>query len=1460
MRRPLSTPAVFAALLALAGQPSATSAQADKPRKPNAGEPAKTLSPTSYLNTSFQAQEALDRVRTHLHNKNWSAAAATYQDIGEKFGHYLIDIAPGRYVSIRRYVNIQVAGWPKIGLAAYRAAFEKAAETAMARGRGTGTVEGLVSIATRYYATETGARALDEASQLAIENGDFQSASQRYTDLLSNHPDREKHRLEWQTKRALCSAWQGDLTKLRKLDRELDTVSSGSRVDWAGRSRTLGRFVKEMLAQIEESGSHPPLPSATGTQMFCGNADRSAFFATTPAVEARLWRFTDFGKGGFAGLEDREDLNVGTTSAYLRSLGSGRLLTSIPVFGGGRLYCHDNRSVWAIDPDSTDKPVWRADLFSSPSVDARWTSEDEPPNQFTTLWADGRLFVHLEHKPGKTGGAEAHKTSALACLDAATGKTVWQNDLKDLASAFEDLRLDGAPLLHHGKLFVVARRRKAFGFETCLLLCLEPQTGRLLWRTHIGEAPTGSYGYYRPTRAHPAATGDMVIVHTNLGTVAAVSATTGHVIWLTAYPSRYADDSEMAWSTRMGRPVRSWQYQPTMLWRDTVLCVPLDLEEILILKQKDGRIHKRIPLERLFNPDTLLGLHDDLLYAVGNQVVCFDLSAGKIAWQRPLAEGQLLGRGVVTAGGLFIPTNRALLHYPLDGGPAKTFSWKPKEAGNLIALPDQIVVAAADSLSGLVSVDAALTRLTDRMKQRPEDHGRALALADLAFDIGENSQGLDAVREAVDRLGGFARIHDDQTRRQLFQRLLELSRRLSRTTKQPARPPQASIQGPANIGDLDAAIDLLKMAGQCTTQPQEQVIYRLLLAGVQLRRGRPGAAVLTYQQILSDRSLRRLRLRILRELMPPESGATFGSADEEVESLVGFRVEKWIDGLIRRYGRGAYAAVEDRARDRLKVARATEDTVALLEVAEAFPNSRTRTDALLAHARLALALHQQRAALRSYRLVASDVQDARRPAVLREFINALSDAGQLEQADHWLQRGIRDDPSFRFEQDGRRIGFAQLRRLITGDRRFRSAAHSVMTWPVKKTFSRLYSDRVAVLAPMFNRLPAAGWGAILTYANGRIEARSAVSGRSLWPAPVPCRNQPLFLGTAAQSDVFATTRRLFAVSRSGGQVIWQFGTEAPDDPSADPESLPAWTSYAMTGKRLFVTSDRSELVCIDLQYGNLRWHRETGDGAANHLAADDRHVFYARWQGRHNAIHILSAETGEEIGTALADEARTFQQLIPTGDGNLLAVLSRSILAIRPADGEVLWRIDTPDHYVLASLALGVDGLFVSDDGRRIAKYDLDTGRELWRTPPVDGDDRDGLWSEVVGMRLLAASADALAAFDTADGRELWTTRSPPGLKLQPPIVVAEALITISPESEKAETKDSEPSGPPQQTDGRRYRIRRFNLTDGRESPVTETGALVTEPLKSFGGLFARNRCLLLLDGQRLVGYVGPAH
>ena len=1488
-------PLIFTAILLSApvggfGQPGEVPA-------PNVADDAPPdVSPdAAYLNTSFEAEEAIQRAQKHVTQGRWPAAATAFQRIGEVYGDYIIRVDKRRYFSIRRYVNKRIAGWPAVGLAAYRNAYERSAETALAHALDQFDDDPLVAIAEKYYPTQTGATALDAAAERAIERGDFQSARQWYTYLIATHPDRGERAPFWRTKRALCTAWRGDLTPLRKLSNDMPPENPGPQVTWAGRKRPLGAFIRDMLKQLETR--NPQLATrnsqlatrnskletrnskleTSSVSTFCGGANRRAFFESTAEPEARLWRFKKLAQR--EPLVDKEHVEFADArqNAYLRSVQSGRLLASMPVFGDGLLYSHDANSVLAVDPEDTSRPIWQFDLDPDAATEPQWISEDEPPEQFTSLLADGKLYVHLDRTQTRSDAEAPHEASTLVCLDAATGQLLWRNDLESLASQFEDIQLDGAPLLHHGRLFAVARRRKAFGFEACLLLCLDPTTGRREWQTHVGEAATGSYGYARPTRTHPAAAGDLIIVQTNLGTIAAVSATTGRVAWLTCYPSLDGGQADAAWPARFGRPIRSWQYQPTIVWRDALVCTPLDTEDMLILDQNDGRLKHRIPLDTLFNPETILGLHGDLLYTAGGQLVCYDLAARNIAWQRPLAEGRLFGRGALTTAGVFLPTDHGLLRYPLDGGPARIYRWGPEEAGNVLALPDQIVIASADALTGLIAKQAAFDRLTRRMTDRPKDPRAALALADLAFRTGENRRGLDATQQAGVRLGGFDRINDEPTRRQVFDQLIRFARYLAHeqpadhprpVTQTDAAPPQPEAQNPKpetpnsqpatrnpQLATLHAAVKLLEMAGQCAPDNEGRVSCRLLLARMQLMRKNAEEAIRTYQQILSDRALRNTRIRIPANSYPPNLRSTV-ARDDLPPPAVALRVEDWINRLIAEHGRRVYEPIEQQARERLKTATAQTDLLACIELAVAFPNSQTAVEALLVHARLAGRRQQWKQAFRSYRRVLTEARCENRPEILREFALRLAENDRHGEADQWLERGSRDHPAFRFDRDGRKIGFDDLRPILIGDRVVRSAAHPTVALRLKKPYVRLFTDRVAVLSPGFDRLPETHWDAAITYAAGLLEAKGATTGRNIWPRPVPCEAEPNFLGVACGRYVFATTHRVFALTCTSGQPAWQFGEEPPDDPLADPESLQTWTDHAMAAQRLFCTSDHGDLVCIDLQDGSLRWRRETGSGSAGHLAANDRHAFYTRWKGRHNVVEIHDTDTGRPLHTVRPEKSWPFQALVPAGDDMLLAVRSSSILAIDAVTGAIRWRIDTPDHFVLSTLNTTVDGLFISDDSRRLTRYDLYTGRQRWRTPPIGTDTRDGLWAEIVGGRLLAASRNALVAFDSADGRRLWEADDPPGLRIQPPIVVANALITVGVVERSAEAADPPP--PPREAprEGRRYHIRAFRLTDGRPIPLSGDGPLITEPVRNFSGLVARNHALLLLDADRLIGYV----
>ncbi|MCZ6682252.1 MAG: PQQ-binding-like beta-propeller repeat protein, partial [Planctomycetota bacterium] len=659
---------------------------------------------SSYVNTNFEAQEALSRAEGLVALGKWSAAAAAFQSVGDSFGTSIERIDRCRFISIRDHVNRRIAGWPADGIAAYREAFEGRAAEALRRAQQGREIEALVGVGERFYATGPGAAALDAAAELAIERGDFASARQWYARLLADHPERDRLGDQWRVKASLCSAWAGDSAALRAISDELPPDQPGPSVAWGGREQPLGEFVRAVLS--DDDTFKRVITVAARSSMLGGGPDRRGFFESNATAEAVLWRFSSFDSRP-RNLGDVHEPDSLRSESAMRELQSGRRLSMSPVAGGGLIFVHNHRTVWAIDAESPDSAAWRYDLVDGPLQQPRWLSEEELPPLSTSTWSDGRLYVHLDREPPSSIDGRVGESSVLVCLDAKHGRELWRNEMKGFASKFEETRIDGAPLVHQGRLFAVVRRRKPFGFEACFLHRFDMQTGQLVWSAHVGEAATGSYGYRRATLSHPAAEGDRIFVQTNLGTVAAVSATTGRIAWLRRYKSKFADGAEGHWPSRLGEQMRSWQYQPTVLWQDRVLCMPLDMTSILVLDQNDGREIRRIPLSRLYAPQYILGVHGDLLYTVGTQVTGYDLRADQPAWTRPLAEGRPFGRGIVTSSGLFIPTTHGLLRYPLDGGAAGVYAWSLESAGNLIALPDQIVVASSGSVFGLVGMENA---------------------------------------------------------------------------------------------------------------------------------------------------------------------------------------------------------------------------------------------------------------------------------------------------------------------------------------------------------------------------------------------------------------------------------------------------------------------------------------------------------------------------------------------------------------------------------------------------------------------------------------------------------------------------------------------------------------------------------------------------------------------------------
>lgn len=1447
-----------------------------------------------YLDTSFEAEQALRRAEQLAEDGQWLEAATRLQQVVRDFGRHVILAEPGRYIAIHEAIGRRIARWPDAGLATYRRAFEPAARAALNTARTSGDLPGLLRVGQDYFATFSGAEALDLAAQYAIEQGQFVAARRWLTRLCNEHPDRSQFGDPWRVKSALCSAWLGDRSILEALAEEFTADRPGPVVSWAGSDLPIGDFVRRQLSELQTAAVRNAegtssivsgIADAASPTIFCGAAHRRTRFHCSTMPEATLWKFA-YGDSQRDAL-DADEWHIGESSddAISRVLQTGGMLGTMPVAGGALLYAQDSRRIRAVNPNDTSQVVWSYESApAEPEIEA-WMYDESAPPLHTLLYADqlgaindgegsGRLYAVVNRParlgaPGDTENLAAG--SAIVCLDAASGELIWRNDLTALSTAFEEAVVDGAPILQGDFLYTIGRRRKSFGFEACYLLRLNAADGKLLDMIHVGEAATGSYGYRRVTVSHPAADSDRIFVQSNLGSIAAVSLITNRVEWIHTYESVLEPDSDQSWPDRGGRPIRSWSYSPVVCWRDAVICMPLDASDLLMLHQDDGRLIRKVASRTLEAPETILGVDGDLLYFAGSRVVCYDLAEGRIVWQRPLEMGQLLGRGALTDTGLLVPTDRGLLKYPLDGGRARVYRWPTEHAGHVLPLKDQIVISAPRLLYGLVSRDDAFDRMARRLIERQDDPWVAMNLAELSFESGQAIRGLEAVNEAVRRLGGFARMTDLDARRRMLLRLTQFAESL---ITRDASTPASSDREPRAI---DVAVRLLQMAGHCAATAEEKVLQRLRLARAFILADDVRAAVEAYQQVLSDPGLRNVRLRrtdsidalsvdsVLDDTSSlPGDPTIWLAVDTSTDTTKAGRFAAACIGmLIRRHGADVYADIDSKARDRLQIARGLTDPSALLEVSEVFPNSSMSTEAAALYARKMQEAGLHREASRSYRRALADRRHRDRPKYILEYIEALLADGRTADAVDWLERGARDYPDYAPSAGRPDDRFEDRRRRLLAAQPHVHPPRALLSGPLSSAYDRLFPDRVAILEPLQPELPGSGWDDVLTVSGGQLDCRHPATGRSRWPRPFAMKlSHPVLVGMDASRYYLATVTRLFALTRTSGQLAWEFGETPPDDPMLEPEMVPSWLHQCIVGELFLAASDRGRVVCLSTLDGTLRWSADLGSAPAAPIVADERHVCMAFSQGVELRVAVLDVRAGRLLRTLQPADSWPLQALLLPRADRLLLVRSTSIQCMDVTKGKALWRVTTPEHFHLSTLQADADALYVSTDARRIQAHDLDDGRILWRSQPIGTRADQGIWAQRVQGAIYAAGADRLSCIDAADGRTRWEAAAPGCLKAQAPRFSAETVVTVAPldaaRSRRAEVESDRRAATEQEADpreqGKRYRIRRYDLASGTELPMTDSGELLTEPIDSFGGMILRDHSLLLIDGNRLIG------
>jgi outer membrane protein assembly factor BamB/tetratricopeptide (TPR) repeat protein len=863
----------------------------------------------------------------------------------------------------------------------------------------------------------------------------------------------------------------------------------------------------------------------------------------------------------------------------------------------------------------------------------------------------------------------------------------------------------------HSGVFLVARRRKAFGFEDAFLWKFD-HAGVLRWRTHLASGSTGGFGYRRATLAVPTLIDGAVLVQTNLGAIASVNAYTGQINWISTYDTA-RQEQRNRWQSTAAHEIQPWQYYPMY---------PLPDRQLVALPLEVAELH---------NVRSVLGVVDGQVYAQGDALFSWDPNSDTTAWSQPLPESPIYGRAALSMSHIYLPCQSGLYTYPLRGGAPKAKPWDhTHEGGNIVVLPESILVAGNSRITSYGLRENVFARLQARMDENPRDPWAALNMAEVAYrtafsqpaassKTSDYRRAEDALAEAIRRAGGFAAAWDAPFKIRIFRDLLEFADLHMR-------------EEPAN---LDAAVDMLIKAGLCPPDALSLLKQKSKLAAARSHQGDFANEIREYHHILSDRALR---------VLPwPGTEADPTSAGEVCDAKIA--------ELIRQHGREIYEPLDKKASSLLTLATKDGDLKRLDHIIEVLPNSRAAPKALIEKgAILRDRNNQPRQAMRSYYAALTRYPKLVDSAdVIKEIALCHVAADQPAAAWEWLTKGCREFPNNRITVQGRSMAFRDLRATLGSVDRLPRASLPVMGMHLREGFTLPVDGKEHLLYPEFAAQRNSDWSRMFLYRDGALHALDPVSGQAHWDEPCLFEQRPRLL--AALRDVILLTTRfeILGMHPDSGKILWRHGDAGSgfDDPAADPEDFPYWRLHRMG---------------VELPLGRVVWEQDLAHRPSQAMNVEDHLTVYRAVTEEQQVLVVLSTSDGRVQRTIPLLEERPILHIVPTQAGFIILITSQSMIALDPLSGVIEWRKTFDHNFLVDSVHTVLDGILVSPDSLRVVKLSLDTGRELWRSSPFGARQSD-LRLLPVQDELYVANDRRVYSIDPATGADLGSAHLPPG-------------------------------------------------------------------------------------------------
>jgi outer membrane protein assembly factor BamB len=737
--------------------------------------PRAELSPPQVDVVSGPTASRLEQARALAKDANWEDAIEIFQQLSAQESDEVVEVADGRFVSLRAYCHLQLSQMPKEALTVYRRRVDPLAERWYREALAHRNEDVLRRVVDELFCSSWGDDALLVLGELALERSDYAAArryweqispllrdpagqplwlSLRDIDLDAHWPQIEAH---WKTRQQPATWIAFPDTELTLADVRARLILASFRAgefqraqveldvfprfhpDAAGRlGGQEGPYVATLATLLDSAKQWPKEKVDANWLTFAGSQNRVPAIPKlgpvtgpawakpvplSPTIVPRTVRTSRIFGGEFGGglVERQPNIPVRETQ---------RPLSFFPVAAHGIVYYSDATRMHAVDLQTGRPAITRDGVLhrGDHSGDRRldivnhfgggiWRPDfgiSGGVPRHTLAIAEGVLYTRVGRLA--TSQANLHENDARDRL-------VGLNVMRDGALAFREQpedaswSFDGAPVGNGGNLWVAMRRSDVA--SQAYVACFDAATGNMLWRTKIGAADTTGSGLgYVVTHNLLTLASDRIYFNTNLGLIVALDASSGEICWLHRYERR--GDEGTAGRSRSLHADRD--PSPCLVHEGLVVAAPSDTPLVFALDADTGQTIWAT--DKLPDVLHLLGVVRRNLIVSGNRLWALDLYSGKSKFVWPDSEHagiRGMGRGLVAGDEVFWPTRKEIyVVHGVTGGQSRSpipLGAVSDSGANLAATSGRLIVAGYDKL---MAFGAALPLPPNQRKPKTE--------------------------------------------------------------------------------------------------------------------------------------------------------------------------------------------------------------------------------------------------------------------------------------------------------------------------------------------------------------------------------------------------------------------------------------------------------------------------------------------------------------------------------------------------------------------------------------------------------------------------------------------------------------------------------------------------------------------------------------------------------------------